>query len=196
MFARWYQEGLVSRLRRPYVHILFGARQTGKSTLIRSALPEDVVIYDLAEPGLRGRLLADPGRFAAECQALPKRRGATFVFVDEAQNVPALFDAVQHLYDQDRRRWRFVLCGSSSRKLRSSGTNLLPGRCLLHRLFPLTLAERAPDVGPPTADFAVAQLRWRREPANRFPSANLEDRLVFGELPGSRLRRSAIVARC
>lgn len=184
MYARWYQEGLVARLRRPYVHILFGARQTGKSTLLRTALPDDVVNYDLAEPGLRGRLLADPGTFAAECLALPKRRSATYVFVDEAQNVPALFDAVQHLYDQDRRRWRFVLCGSSSRKLRSSGTNLLPGRCLLHRLFPLAFAERPPEGGPTTVGDAVAPLRWRHEPVNRFPAADLETRLVFGELPG------------
>jgi predicted AAA+ superfamily ATPase len=184
MYARWFEEGLIARLRRPYVHILFGARQTGKSTLIRTVLPKDVVTYDLAEPGLRGRLLADPGSFVAECRALPKRRGATFVFVDEAQNVPDLFDAVQHLYDQDRRRWRFVLCGSSSRKLRNTGTNLLPGRCLLHRLFPLTMAERPPEGGGASASDQVVPMRWRKEPENRFPPVDLESRLVFGDLPG------------
>ena len=184
MYARWCQQALASRLRRPYVHILFGARQTGKSTLLRTVLPKDVVTYDLSEPGLRARLLADPGAFTAECRALPKRRGATFVFVDEAQNVPALFDAVQHLYDQDRRRWRFVMCGSSSRKLRSSGTNLLPGRCLLHRLFPLTMTERPPETRPMSPGDAVVPLRWRQEPPDRFPAADLETRLVSGELPG------------
>lgn len=62
--------------------------------------------------------------------------------VDEAQSVPQIFDAVQHLYDMDKRRWRFILCGSSARKLRSMGANLLPGRNLLHRLFPLITMER------------------------------------------------------
>jgi predicted AAA+ superfamily ATPase len=184
MFARWYQQGLLARLRRPYVHILFGARQTGKSTLLRSVLPEDTVTYDLAEPGLRGRLTADPGRFTAECLAMPKRRRPTFVFVDEAQSLPELFDAVQHLYDQDRRRWRFVLCGSSSRKLRSSGTNLLPGRCMLHRLFPLTLAERPAEAGAASKGAGVCALRWQKVPSRRFPAADLTSRLVFGELPG------------
>lgn len=183
MFARWFENPLRVALRRPYVHIVFGARQTGKSTLLRAALPDDAVSYDLAEPGLRGRFLADPGSFAAECKAMPKRRGPTFVFVDEAQNVLALFDAVQHLYDLDRRRWRFVLCGSSSRKLRSTGTNLLPGRCLLHRLYPLTLAERAtPDHGP--AERSLLPMVWRQPPDNPFPEADLETRLCYGELPG------------
>ncbi|MBI5850690.1 MAG: ATP-binding protein [Planctomycetes bacterium] len=184
MFARWYRQALATKLKRPYVHILFGARQTGKSTLLRSILPADAVSYDLAEPGTRSRLLADPSSFVRECHALPRRRGATFVFVDEAQNVPALFDAVQHLYDGDRSRWRFVLCGSSSRKLRSAGTNLLPGRCLLHRLFPLTTCERPSDPAPATSDHAVVPMRWRSVPVDRFPPADLDTRLVSGELPG------------
>lgn len=184
MFDRWYQDDLRARLTRPYVHIVFGARQTGKSTLLRASLPPDALTIDLAEPGARARYASDPGAFVAECRALPRRRGAAFVFVDEAQNVPALFDAVQHLYDQDRRRWRFVLCGSSSRKLRASGTNLLPGRSMLHRLFPLTTAERGPRPEPEPMPSPVVPLRWRRPPARPFPTADLWTRLVHGELPG------------
>ena len=66
------------------------------------------------------------------------------MFVDEAQAVPSVFDAVQHLYDNDKRRWRFVLCGSSARKLRKTGANLLPGRSFFHRLYPLVMAEHPP----------------------------------------------------
>lgn len=182
MLSRWYASTLASALKRPFVHILFGARQTGKSTLLRSILPEEAVFHDLAEPGLRNRFLADPGTFTAECKALPKRRTPTYVVVDEAQNVPALFDAVQHLYDHDRRRWRFVLCGSSSRKLRTSGTNLLPGRCVLHRLYPLTLTERPPAESE--AAQTLVPMRWRKAPERRFPTADLETRLLYGELPG------------
>lgn len=184
MFARWYQSKLAAALQRPYVHVLFGARQTGKSTLLRAILPDHAVVIDLAEPGTRGRYLADPGAFAAECLALPKRRGPSFVFLDEAQNVPALFDAVQHLYDRDRRRWRFVLCGSSSRKLRATGTNLLPGRSMLHRLFPLTMAERPPAGGAGEVAAALAPQAWRAPPPKRFPETDLETRLISGELPG------------
>lgn len=184
MLPRWYQEVLRKRLQRPYVHIVMGARQTGKSTLLRALLPADALVIDLSAPGPRTHYLADPERFVAECRALPKRRGPTHVFVDEAQNVPALFDAVQHLYDQDRRRWRFILCGSSARRLRQTGTNLLPGRSMLHRLFPLTMAERPPDPEPTAPGGMLLPLRWPKPPAARFPAADLETRLAYGELPG------------
>ena len=183
MFARWYEHALRTRLRRPYVHLLFGARQTGKSTLVRSLLPADTLIIDLSVPGARSRYLADPDLFLAECRALPKRRTAAFVFVDEAQNVPAIFDAVQHLFDREPKRWRFVMCGSSARKLRVTGANLLPGRSILHRLFPLTLAER-PPLPAPSGKGSPVPMPWQRSPDNRFPAADLETRLAFGELPG------------
>ncbi len=109
--------------------------------------------------------------------------------VDEAQAVPAIFDAVQHLFDRDRKRFRFVLSGSSARKLRVTGANLLPGRSMLHRLFPLVLAER-PAADPHLAAGATsivlplpkAPTRAQRSPM--FPPATLLDRLAFGDLPG------------
>ncbi|MBN8246112.1 MAG: AAA family ATPase, partial [Verrucomicrobia bacterium] len=134
MLDRWLADPLRKKLSRPFVHLVFGARQTGKSTLIRSLLPDDSLVINLADPTERSLHLVDPGRFLADCRALKPRAGGRFVFVDEAQTVPAIFDAVQTLYDADRTRWRFVLCGSSARKLRSTGANLLPGRSFLHRL--------------------------------------------------------------
>ncbi len=112
--------------------------------------------------------------------ALPA--GST-VFVDEAQNVPSVFDAVQHLYDADPRRWRFVLCGSSTRKLRKAGANLLPGRSVLHRLFPLILAERLGS-GPSLGVSGPAPIESAADREVRFPQADLLTRLAFGELPG------------
>ena len=109
-----------------------------------------------AAPGARGaeHRSGRPGRahpasrrarmVRRECEALPTRRAPSTVFVDEVQSVPAIFDVVQTLYDRDKTRWRFVLCGSSARKLRRTGANLLPGRCMLHRLLPLMLPERPP----------------------------------------------------
>ena len=104
------------------------------------------------------------------------------VFVDEAQAVPSVFDAVQVLYDRSRLRWRFVLCGSSARKLRQTGANLLPGRNLLHRLLPLILAERpaATDAAATSYVLPIPATRAR----NSFPAAGLEERLAYGDLPG------------
>jgi predicted AAA+ superfamily ATPase len=108
MFNRWYAGPLKAKLERPFVHLLFGARQTGKSTLLHELLPADALAFDLADPAERSRLLAKPELFAQACRALPASGEGQVVFVDEAQTAPALFDAVQHLYDGDKRRWRFA----------------------------------------------------------------------------------------
>jgi len=189
MFARWYEAAFASKLAKPYVHLMFGARQTGKSTLIRKLLPADRMEIDLSDPSLRSRYLVEPERLIQECRKLPRQRGGAYVFVDEAQSVPAIFDAVQHLYDGDKQRWRFVLCGSSARKLRTTGANLLPGRSFLHHLFPLTLTERPPAAEPskpsvPADSPLPFPWREKKAPVNPFPTADLETRLAFGELPG------------
>jgi predicted AAA+ superfamily ATPase len=69
---------------RPFVHIMFGARQAGKSTLIDSLLPSDSVKTNLADPAQRARHLSQPGEFAEMCKALPAARQGQVVFVDMA----------------------------------------------------------------------------------------------------------------
>jgi predicted AAA+ superfamily ATPase len=149
-------------------------------------LPPETLILDLADPKERTRHLANPGAFADECRGLPADRKGQFVFVDEAQSVPSIFDAAQHLYDDDKTRWRFVLCGSSARKLRRIGANLLPGRSFYHRLFPLTLAEHPADCPPISYAASPLPFPWKdgQKPAKPFPAADLLTRLAFGELPG------------
>ena len=182
---RWYRPLLERQLRKPFVHLLFGARQTGKTTLLEHVIGAAALHLDLADPEERTRLLAEPGLFRKECEALPGRGTPAIVFVDEAQAVPAVFDAVQSLYDHDKNRWRFVLCGSSARRLRRTGANLLPGRSLLHRLFPLILPERPPAglgragrVSPMVSPLPQVTLD------STFPAADLEERLAYGDLPG------------
>ncbi len=184
MNSRWLTQPLGTHLKEPFVHVLFGARQTGKTTLLRELLPNPALSFNLADPGERARLLADIDSFTRACRALPDSKEPHTVLVDEAQTVPAVFDAVQSLYDSNKKRWRFVLCGSSARKLRLSGANLLPGRSLQHRLFPLTTAER-PFPEPRTVT-ASSPLPFEpttdiRQP---FPAAELTERLAYGELPG------------
>jgi len=187
MFDRWAESIWKEKFAAPYVHIVFGARQTGKSTLVQRLLPSHAARIDLSIPKVRVHYQSRPDDLITLCRGMRQREGGAWVFVDEAQHVPALFDAVQHLYDGDRNRWRFVLCGSSARKLRQTGANLLPGRSFLHRLFPLTMVERPPNEtpdefeGPP-----VLALNWPvgKAPGRPFPGADLLTRLAFGELPG------------
>lgn len=180
MYDRLYSPVLEKRLARPFVDIVFGARQTGKTTLLESMLAPSAT-YNLVDSRERSRLLADPGRFANECEALPKQDAPHVVFVDEAQLVPSIFDAVQALYDKDKLRWKFVLCGSGARKLRRMGANMLPGRSILHRLHPLTLYERPPkEEVPPGLVAPLADASVKRP----FPAAGLEERLAYGDLPG------------
>lgn len=186
MHGRWLEARLARALRRPYVHVLFGARQTGKSTLLRSLLADAALWLDFSDPAQRSRYLARPEIFVEECRALTGR-GRRTVVVDEAQAVPRIFDAVQHLYDRDHARYRFVLSGSSARKLRVTGANLLPGRAVLHRLFPLVAAER-PSEAPEGARHAPGEsplpLPGAPSGGTAFPAAPLLERLTYGELPG------------
>lgn len=178
--ARFITEGLKQELRHRYVHILFGARQTGKTTLLKELLRPDLA-YNLADPEERSRLLAQPGLFRRECEALPEGDGGRTIFVDEAQLVPTVFDTIQVLYDADPDRYQFVLCGSSARKLRETGANLLPGRSLLHRLHPLMLAERP---GPGGYNPQVEVLSRGEFRPSLDPKDDLIERLAFGDLPG------------
>lgn len=183
MFSRWIENVWKRKFAAPYVHLVFGARQTGKSTLLRKLLPNPAIWLDFSQPGERSEFLRRPDLLVQRCRALPKSRKSAVVVVDEAQNVPAIFDAVQHLYDSDKRRWRFVLCGSSARKLRMTGANLLPGRGFVHHLYPLVLAERpAPGNSSFRSPFSLP-VHGATE-ASTFPATDLIERLTFGELPG------------
>lgn len=184
MFGRWIGPTWKRKFAAPYVHVVFGARQTGKSTLLRRLLPEAGLWLDFSRPAERSEYLRHPELLIQRCRALPKSRRPATVVVDEAQNVPAVFDAVQHLYDSDKRRWRFVLCGSSARKLRQTGANLLPGRSFRHALYPLLLDERPPTDPPGRAGAARLLPMAGSGDGPRFPAADLLERLLFGELPG------------
>ncbi len=116
---------------------LFGPRGTGKTTWLRSVLPNAHRV-DLLHDRELVRLLRDPGLFTREVEAL---RAGSWVVVDEVQKLPALLDEVQDLLVRGRARYRFALTGSSARKLRRSGVNLLAGRAVNRRFHPLCAGE-------------------------------------------------------
>ena len=118
---------------------LFGPRQTGKTTLIKSTLrPQDLYINLLPQRTALG-YANEAGRFHAEILAHVKQNPRALVVVDEVQKVPVLLDDVHDLIEAHG--VRFALTGSSARKLRRSSTNLLAGRAYTYKLFPLTERE-------------------------------------------------------
>lgn len=114
-------------------HFLFGPRQTGKSFLIAHTLTE-VRLYDLLESSTYVTLSQNPGRIAEELTSRDR-----IVVIDEIQCLPELLNEVHHLIE--RRGIRFLLTGSSARKLRRGGVNLLGGRARTKYLHPLTYRE-------------------------------------------------------
>ena len=114
---------------------LWGARQVGKSTLVKKLFP-DAKIYDLLKSDEYSRLLRRPQLLREELMSYDE---TNVVVIDEIQKIPALLDEVHWLIVN--RGIRFVLCGSSARKLKRVGTNLLGGRALPVMLFPFVSAE-------------------------------------------------------
>ena len=99
---------------------LFGPRGTGKTTWLRSLLP-DAVFVDLLKPEEYRRLAARPERLRERVLGAPPD---TDVVIDEVQRVPELLNVVHDLMES-RKGYRFILTGSSARKLRRGGVNLL-----------------------------------------------------------------------
>lgn len=116
---------------------LWGARQTGKSTLLGERFP-DALTYDLLLSDEFERLNRRPAFLREECLASPRAREVP-VIIDEVQKVPALLDEVQWLITHHG--LSFILCGSSARKLKRGGGNLLGGRALRYELYPFVSKE-------------------------------------------------------
>jgi predicted AAA+ superfamily ATPase len=116
---------------------LFGPRGTGKTTWLRQRF-QGALWFDLLDQSLYLDLLRDPGRFRAEVLA---HGTATWVVVDEVQKLPALLDEVHRLTSERGSDYKFALSGSSARKLRRGGANLLAGRAINREFFPLVAKE-------------------------------------------------------
>jgi predicted AAA+ superfamily ATPase len=121
--------------------ILFGARGTGKSTLIKELLPSgEMLSVDLLKPTQERKLTDRPEELIDIVKSARQLNPhLKWVFIDEVQKIPALLDVVHHLIESTP--LLFALTGSSARKLKRGGANLLAGRAFVYHLFPLTSAE-------------------------------------------------------
>ena len=114
-------------------HFLLGPRQTGKTFLVQHTL-SNARVYDLLDHSVYLALSQNPARIAQELGAKDR-----IVVIDEIQRLPELLNEVHRLIES--RGLRFLLTGSSARKLRRGGINLLGGRARIKHLHPFTYKE-------------------------------------------------------
>ena len=132
--------------------LLFGARGVGKSTLLKSMFADiPIQLIDLLRLDVRNQLLDAPDSLET---MIP--RNTEWVIIDEVQKIPELLDVVHRLIED--KKIKFGLTGSSARKLKHGGANLLAGRAFVYNLFPFTSFELG-------------------------DSFSLEDALMWGTLP-------------
>lgn len=115
---------------------LFGPRGTGKSTWLKEVFPDSLVI-DLLEPDVFQDYHIHPERLRALVEGSPHRKT---VVIDEVQKVPSLLDEVHALIEK-KTDHRYILTGSSARKLKRTGVNLLGGRAVLCSMHPFMAGE-------------------------------------------------------
>jgi predicted AAA+ superfamily ATPase len=116
---------------------LFGARNTGKSTLVNDVYADASILFDLLDKKLEARFLRNPDELHDIVIGLPET--TTHVIIDEVQKIPALLDVVHRL--MGKTSTCFIMTGSSARKLKQGGANLLAGRAFVYHMYPLTHVE-------------------------------------------------------
>lgn len=116
---------------------LFSPRQTGKTTLLKQTFPQ-APFYNLLLADVFFRLSQRPQLIREELEAAPQKAKQPII-IDEIQKLPILLDEVHYLIEE--KGCRFILTGSSARKLKTSSANLLGGRAWMRHLYPLTTKE-------------------------------------------------------
>jgi len=116
---------------------LFGARNTGKSTLVKEVYANSSIVIDLLKKKTEARFSQNPDELYDIVRALPVE--TTHVIIDEIQKNPKLLDVVHDLMGNTKKC--FIMTGSSARKLKQGGANLLAGRAFVYHMYPLTHNE-------------------------------------------------------
>ena len=138
MYPNQYERQLKFTLPPGRSAFLWGARQTGKTTLLRERFPNSVN-FDLLDSDIMLRFLSRPRTLGEELAVFGEAAHANPIVIDEIQKVPTLLDEIHRLIESEK--FSFILCGSSARKLNRSGVNLLGGRAWRYSLYPLSWSE-------------------------------------------------------
>lgn len=160
-------------------YFLFGPRGSGKTTWLKNLYSDPNSLYiDLLDIKTFDDLMLEPHRFEALINSPENRKKR--VIVDEVQKFPRILDTVHSQIQKSKRP--FVLTGSSSRRLKQKGTNLLAGRAWVYHLYPLSSFEIGPEFdlkkaleygGLPDAYLATSSLD-AREYLNAYVSTYLQ----------------------
>lgn len=116
---------------------LWGARKTGKSTYLKEKFPDSIYV-DLLQADIYQLYFKNPERLREEIRACSSN--ISTIILDEVQKVPLLLDEVHYLIES-KKDLQFILCGSSSKRLKSTGANLLGGRAWRYMFLPLCYPE-------------------------------------------------------
>ncbi len=147
---------------------LFGPRQSGKSSYIREqVIPAPALVYNLLDKKLLLRILGDPAILRQEVEARDLKD--CVICIDEIQKCPDLLDEIHLLIEE--RNIRFLLTGSSARKLKKAGTNLLGGRGRMRTMHPFCYNEVKDH------DFSLEKAMYRGMLPPHYLSVNPEDDL-------------------
>lgn len=149
---------------------LFGARNTGKSTLLKHIFGSQYVFWiDLLDPEIEERYSREPMSFKQEVLALDE--AVKYIVIDEVQKLPKLLDIVHQLIESTNKI--FIMTGSSARKLKHGGANLLAGRAFVYNLYPFTSIELSKDFD------LDAALHWGTLPAVIYKMQTNADKTRF-----------------
>jgi predicted AAA+ superfamily ATPase len=171
---------------------LWGARKTGKSTFLLKNFP-NAVIYDLLKTDVFFRLVKSPHILREEILALPEAALNSPIILDEVQKIPALLDEVHWLIENTKAQ--FILCGSSARKLKRTGANLLGGRAWRYSFYPLVYPE-IPDFDLLHAlNAGLLPSHYLSPNANRSLKAYIQDYLTHEILKEGLIRNLPAFAR-
>lgn len=169
-----YLDKLISKLiKRGYSGLILGPRQVGKTTLVKDLFKKikNSIEYPLQNPGVRLDLEKRPEKLVNQIEAVGDN---PYVFIDEAQKLPFVFDSAQYLIDENKAK--FIFIGSSARKLRRSGSNLLPGRIKRFFLDPFLWGELGLIKENNINELKVSNI-------NHVAGYSLNEIMIYGSLP-------------
>ena len=183
MYPRIVRDYVSKRIHSRFGILVLGPRQTGKSTLLNDIVgateARTKLIYRLNETATYEQIIRDPSRILRAVEAAAEL-GSVLLFIDEVQYVPQVLNDCQSILDRYGDRVTVLLTGSSARKLRGAGANLLPGRLLWQDLHPLTMPELGISDGPSGRIVPIAGPSG----TTRRYGGSLEGLLTYGSLPG------------
>jgi predicted AAA+ superfamily ATPase len=164
---------MYSRIFKPFStasYFIFGPRGTGKTSWLKSYY-RDAIYVDLLKSSILNDLRVHPERL---WNLIPKNYKGPII-IDEIQKLPALLDEIHSLMNENKGKYQFILTGSSARKLRRAGVNLLAGRVRVQNFYPLLSQELGEDFQLKKAlQFGMLPEAWTTDDAKEYLEGYLQ----------------------